>query len=75
MSLVRARWSDLTVLQSIKKPGVSAKETSEEDTGDVDVGVNERGERFVDLGKKKRATVTTFKGTSSVVPPSNAKPK
>ena len=75
MSLVRARWSDLTVLQSIKKPGVSAKETSEEDKGDVDVGVNERDERFVNLGKKKRATVTAFKGTSSAMPPSNAKPE
>ncbi|RDX47078.1 RNA polymerase II transcriptional coactivator, partial [Lentinus brumalis] len=34
----------------------------DEDTGDVNVGVNERGEKFVDLGKKRRATVTTFKG-------------
>ena len=69
MYFVHARLSDLTVLQSIKKPGASAKVASE-GTDDVDVGVNERGERFVDLGKKKRATVTTFKGTSSVVPPS-----
>ncbi|KAI0708196.1 RNA polymerase II transcriptional coactivator, partial [Cerioporus squamosus] len=38
----------------------------DEDTGDVDVGVNDRGERYVDLGKKRRATVTTFKGTAYV---------
>ncbi|RPD73789.1 RNA polymerase II transcriptional coactivator, partial [Lentinus tigrinus ALCF2SS1-7] len=30
------------------------------DTGDADVGVNERGERYVDLGKKKRATARPY---------------
>ncbi|RPD53971.1 PC4-domain-containing protein [Lentinus tigrinus ALCF2SS1-6] len=47
---------------SVKKPKAPAKEILGNDMGDADVGVNERGERYVDLGKKKRATVTTFKG-------------
>lgn len=28
----------------------------------MQAGVNERGERYVELGKKRRATVNTFKG-------------
>ena len=49
--------------QSIKKPKIRVEEEDEdEDTGDIKVGVSERGERYVELGKKKRATVNTFKG-------------
>ncbi|KAI0744868.1 transcriptional Coactivator p15-domain-containing protein [Earliella scabrosa] len=48
---------------SIKKPKAPTPDEDEaEDTGDVHVGVNDRGERYVDLGKKRRATVNTFKG-------------
>ncbi|KAM5530083.1 hypothetical protein V8D89_016249 [Ganoderma adspersum] len=45
---------------SIKKPKIHAPD---EDTGDVKTGVTTEGERFVDLGKKKRATVRMFKGS------------
>ncbi|KAH9917880.1 transcriptional Coactivator p15-domain-containing protein [Epithele typhae] len=32
------------------------------DTGDVKTGVTATGERYIELSKKRRATVTTFKG-------------
>ncbi|KAI0666581.1 transcriptional Coactivator p15-domain-containing protein [Trametes maxima] len=48
---------------SIKKPR-RASTTVEEDHGDVKAGVNELGEKFVDLGKKRRATVRQFKGAT-----------
>ncbi|KAI0644510.1 transcriptional Coactivator p15-domain-containing protein [Trametes meyenii] len=48
---------------SIKKPR-RASAAAEEDHGDLKVGVNELGEKYVDLGKKRRATVRQFKGAT-----------
>ena len=52
----------LTLSQTIKKPQKVTQEDEDIDTGDVKVGVNASGDRFVDLGKKRRATVNAFKG-------------
>ncbi|KAI1785186.1 transcriptional Coactivator p15-domain-containing protein [Ganoderma leucocontextum] len=46
---------------SIKKPKIPTLD--EDDADDVKTGVTTEGERFVDLGKKKRATVRMFKGS------------
>lgn len=54
--------------QSIKKPKMFAANPPNDDTGDAKIGVNERGERFIELGKKRRATVNTFKGACSCYP-------
>ncbi|EEB89745.1 hypothetical protein MPER_12124 [Moniliophthora perniciosa FA553] len=48
----------------IKKPKSKAKstKTTSSDDGDVTVHKNSEGDSYVDLGKKKRATVRSFKG-------------
>ncbi|EIW62835.1 RNA polymerase II transcriptional coactivator [Trametes versicolor FP-101664 SS1] len=47
------------------KPNIyGTKAKVEEDHGDVKVGVNEEGEKYVDLGKKRRATVRQYKGST-----------
>ncbi|KAI9068309.1 PC4-domain-containing protein [Trametes sanguinea] len=53
---------------SIKKPKISPKEDKEEEesVGDVKIGVDESGGRYVELGKKRRATVRQFKGATFV---------
>lgn len=53
--------------QSIKKPNYGTAPKVEEDHGDVKVGVDESGDKYVELGKKRRATVRQFKGASSLV--------
>ncbi|KAI0780313.1 RNA polymerase II transcriptional coactivator [Fomes fomentarius] len=47
---------------NLQKPPKGSSPEPDEDTGEVQAGVNERGERYVELGKKRRATVNTFKG-------------
>ncbi|KAI0656666.1 RNA polymerase II transcriptional coactivator [Cubamyces menziesii] len=50
---------------TVKKPRYgSSAEKQEDSTDDVKVGVNESGEKYVDLGKKRRATVRQFKGST-----------
>ncbi|OSD01356.1 PC4-domain-containing protein [Trametes coccinea BRFM310] len=55
---------------SIKKPKISAKKDDGEEesmgAGDVKFGVDESGGRYVELGKKRRATVRQFKGATFV---------
>ncbi|ESK97069.1 hypothetical protein Moror_6290 [Moniliophthora roreri MCA 2997] len=48
----------------IKKPKSKAKstKTTNSDRGDVAIHINSEGDSYVDLGKKKRATVRSFKG-------------
>ena len=45
-------------------PTLDDENDDAEDTSDIKVGVTSTGERYVDLGKKKRATVNQFKGAS-----------
>ncbi|KAI0633754.1 transcriptional Coactivator p15-domain-containing protein [Trametes polyzona] len=49
---------------SIKKPDFGSSPKGAQDDDDVQAGVNESGEKFVELGKKKRATVRQFKGST-----------
>ncbi|CDO77711.1 hypothetical protein BN946_scf184969.g62 [Trametes cinnabarina] len=52
---------------SIKKPKIAVEdEADQEDVGDVKTGVDESGGRYVELGKKRRATVRQFKGATFV---------
>ncbi|KAH9949005.1 transcriptional Coactivator p15-domain-containing protein [Amylocystis lapponica] len=45
------------------KARTSHTASSEAQDQDVSVKVNEEGEKYIDLGKKRRATVRSFKGT------------
>ncbi|KAH9858601.1 transcriptional Coactivator p15-domain-containing protein [Lenzites betulinus] len=49
--------------KSIKKPnfGTSARVAKDDDFDGVKAGVTQTGEKYVELGKKKRATVSMFK--------------
>jgi len=51
-----------------KKPTPSTKEQAASGSGDVDIVIHSTpdGDKYIDLGKKKRATVRSFKGTALV---------
>ncbi|KAI0326603.1 PC4-domain-containing protein [Cubamyces sp. BRFM 1775] len=62
---IASKKSNPTKPTSVKKPRYgSSAEKQENSAGDVKVGVNESGEKYVDLGKKRRATVRQFKGAT-----------
>ncbi|KAI0360912.1 PC4-domain-containing protein [Trametes cingulata] len=51
-------------VRSVKKPKYGSPSKSAKDSRDAPVGVNEAGEKYLDLGKKRRATVRQFKGAT-----------
>ncbi|KAJ8480734.1 hypothetical protein ONZ51_g6452 [Trametes cubensis] len=62
---IASKKSKATKPMTVKKPRYgSSAEKQEDSTDDVKVGVNESGEKYVDLGKKRRATVRQFKGST-----------
>ncbi|TBU26457.1 transcriptional Coactivator p15-domain-containing protein [Dichomitus squalens] len=61
----KAKASKAAKPPAIKKPRIPTPDEEEDvDTSVFKVGVNSEGERYVDLGKKRRATVRQFKGVS-----------
>ncbi|KAI0737624.1 transcriptional Coactivator p15-domain-containing protein [Daedaleopsis nitida] len=58
----------LNASQSTKKPSLDKPSRDKKDSPQASsphefkVGVNDRGEKYIDLGKNRRATVNTFKG-------------
>ncbi|KAF8482584.1 transcriptional Coactivator p15-domain-containing protein [Russula ochroleuca] len=57
--------------KTVKKPRLSSKnDESDSDSEDIDIKTklqkNSEGDMYVDLGKKKRVTVRSFKGTTLV---------
>ncbi|KAI0373494.1 PC4-domain-containing protein [Pilatotrama ljubarskyi] len=62
--LKSAKKSKATKPASVKKPNYGSPSKAEKDSSSVKVGVNEAGEKYIDLGKKRRATVRQFKGAT-----------
>ncbi|KAJ7346652.1 transcriptional Coactivator p15-domain-containing protein [Mycena albidolilacea] len=50
--------------KTVKKPTKPTKEKSEDADTECTVEVSSDGEKFINLGKNKRATVRNFKGTT-----------
>ncbi|KAF7376171.1 Activated RNA polymerase II transcriptional coactivator p15 [Mycena sanguinolenta] len=57
-----------TPVRTVKKPTKYSKAKAEnsEDSGETKVEVSADGEKFINLGKNKRATVRSFKGATLI---------